>query len=220
MGHLIGDASQPLHTTIHHHGWVGDNPHNYTTSRGFHSWIDGGFFNKTGGANLAALKSKLRPAQLVSINGRPAKPEETFQVAFSSSSSRTNRSNRSTSWTRTASFPAKAKRDWKAKRSSKANCSSPASCSATSGSPPGSKPRPIPFSRAQLARRKRAARRVGEQVVPRRFCSGGSLKGMAFLAPLRSCPDSVQKLKDSRSCRRQSAAASFWPIARWRNYPA
>jgi hypothetical protein len=80
MGHLIGDASQPLHTTIHHHGWVGDNPHNYTTSRGFHSWIDGGFFNKNGGADLAALKSKLRPAQLVSIEGRTAKPEETFQV--------------------------------------------------------------------------------------------------------------------------------------------
>ena len=82
MGHLVGDAAQPLHTTIHHHGWVGDNPHNYTTSRGFHSWIDGGFFNKTGGANLEALKSRLRPAQLVTINGRPAKPEETFQVAI------------------------------------------------------------------------------------------------------------------------------------------
>jgi len=80
MGHLIGDASQPLHTTIHHHGWVGDNPHDYTTSRSFHSWIDGGYFNKTGGADLAALRSKLRPAQLVSINGRPAKAEETFQV--------------------------------------------------------------------------------------------------------------------------------------------
>jgi len=81
MGHLAGDASQPLHTTIHHHGWVGDNPHNYTTSRGFHSWIDGGYFSRTGGANLADLKSKMRPAQLVSIYGRPAKPEETFQVA-------------------------------------------------------------------------------------------------------------------------------------------
>ena len=80
MGHLIGDAAQPLHTTIHHHGWVGDNPHDYTTSRGFHSWIDGGYFNKTGGADLAALKNKLRPAQLISINGRPAKAEETFQA--------------------------------------------------------------------------------------------------------------------------------------------
>lgn len=82
MGHLVGDASQPLHTTIHHHGWVGDNPHQYTTSRGFHSWIDGGYLNKTGGANVEALKSRLHPAQPVSISGRPAKPEEMFQAAM------------------------------------------------------------------------------------------------------------------------------------------
>ncbi len=82
MGHLIGDSAQPLHTTIHHHGWVGENPHGYTTSRGFHSWIDGGFFSRTGGANVPALKSKLRTAQIVTIDGRSAKPEETFQVAM------------------------------------------------------------------------------------------------------------------------------------------
>ncbi len=80
MGHLVGDSSQPLHTTIHHHGWVGDNPHHYTTERSIHSWIDGGYLNKTGGANLAALKSRLRPAHTVTLDGRPAKPEETFQV--------------------------------------------------------------------------------------------------------------------------------------------
>ena len=82
MGHLVGDASQPLHTTIHHHGWVGDNPHNYNTSRGFHSWIDGGYFGKTGGADLQGLKGKLRTAHPVAINGRTAKPEEMFQVAM------------------------------------------------------------------------------------------------------------------------------------------
>jgi hypothetical protein len=71
-----------LHTTIHHHGWVGENPHNYTTSRQFHSWIDGGFFNKTGGADLKGLEARLRPAHLVAINGRPAKAEEMFQVAI------------------------------------------------------------------------------------------------------------------------------------------
>jgi hypothetical protein len=85
MGHMVGDAGQPLHTTIHHHGWDTNkvaNPHNYTTNGRFHSWIDGGFFNKTGGANLKELKARLRPAQLVTINGRPAKPEEMFQVAI------------------------------------------------------------------------------------------------------------------------------------------
>jgi hypothetical protein len=82
MGHMVGDASQPLHTTIHHHGWVGENPNHYSTSRGFHSWIDGGYLNKTGGADLAGLKKRLRPAHEVTINGRTAKPEETFQVAI------------------------------------------------------------------------------------------------------------------------------------------
>lgn len=42
MAHYVGDAAQPLHTTIHHHGWVGDNPKGYTTDRGIHAYIDGG----------------------------------------------------------------------------------------------------------------------------------------------------------------------------------
>ena len=38
MGHFVGDASQPLHTTMYHHGWTtNDNPHHYTTSFGFHA---------------------------------------------------------------------------------------------------------------------------------------------------------------------------------------
>ena len=41
MAHFVGDAAQPLHTTQHHHGWIGDNPKGYTTDRGFHSYIDG-----------------------------------------------------------------------------------------------------------------------------------------------------------------------------------
>lgn len=40
LAHFIGDTSQPLHTTRHHHGWVGDNPNQYTTENGFHSYID------------------------------------------------------------------------------------------------------------------------------------------------------------------------------------
>ena len=41
LSHFVGDAAQPLHTTKHHHGWVGKNPAGYTTDRGFHSRIDG-----------------------------------------------------------------------------------------------------------------------------------------------------------------------------------
>ncbi|CAG0971046.1 hypothetical protein PHYC_01250 [Phycisphaerales bacterium] len=42
MAHYVGDAAQPLHTTIHHHGWEGPNPNGYSTDRGIHSYIDGG----------------------------------------------------------------------------------------------------------------------------------------------------------------------------------
>ncbi len=41
LAHFVGDTAQPLHTTRHHHGWVGDNPNGYTTDNGFHSYIDG-----------------------------------------------------------------------------------------------------------------------------------------------------------------------------------
>lgn len=40
LSHFVGDAAQPLHTTQHHHGWVGDNPKAYTTNYGFHAYID------------------------------------------------------------------------------------------------------------------------------------------------------------------------------------
>ena len=42
LAHWTADAAQPLHTTIHHHGWIGDNPEGYTTERGIHAYIDGG----------------------------------------------------------------------------------------------------------------------------------------------------------------------------------
>jgi hypothetical protein len=41
LSHFVADAAQPLHTTIHHHGWVGDNPEGFTDDRGFHAYIDG-----------------------------------------------------------------------------------------------------------------------------------------------------------------------------------
>ncbi len=81
MGHMAGDASQPLHTTIYHHGWTGANPNTYSTNSRIHSWIDGGYFAKVGGANLPALNARVRPAHLVQIGDRPAKQEEIFQAA-------------------------------------------------------------------------------------------------------------------------------------------
>ena len=71
MGHFAGDASQPLHTTKHHHGWVGENPDHYTTSFGFHGWIDGGFFRKTGGIDVKKLSAQLRPARKITAADEP-----------------------------------------------------------------------------------------------------------------------------------------------------
>jgi hypothetical protein len=62
MGHFVGDAAQPLHTTIHHHGWVGPNPRGYTTDRAIHQLIDGDFFERTGGIGAEGLKGRVRPA--------------------------------------------------------------------------------------------------------------------------------------------------------------
>lgn len=40
LGHYVADASQPLHTTIHYNGWVGPNPHGYTTGHGIHGLFE------------------------------------------------------------------------------------------------------------------------------------------------------------------------------------
>jgi hypothetical protein len=66
MGHFVGDASQPLHTTMYHHGWTtNNNPNHYTTSFSFHAWIDGGFFNKTGGIDAKKLAAQIHPAEKI-----------------------------------------------------------------------------------------------------------------------------------------------------------
>jgi hypothetical protein len=36
LGHYVGDGSQPLHTTSHHHGWVGENSKDYAMDAGMH----------------------------------------------------------------------------------------------------------------------------------------------------------------------------------------
>lgn len=81
MGHYVGDSSQPLHTTKHHHGWVGDNPHGYPTNSTFHAWIDGGYFRRLGGLNVSALTSQIHPAQHI---GEPGEVNGVFRatVAF------------------------------------------------------------------------------------------------------------------------------------------
>lgn len=76
MGHFVGDGAQPLHATKHHHGWVGPNPNSYATNSGFHGYIDGGFFKKNGGIDVASLSAKIQPAKIV---GDPLKPGDLFR---------------------------------------------------------------------------------------------------------------------------------------------
>jgi hypothetical protein len=70
LGHYVGDCAQPLHTTDHYNGWAGENPHGYTTSNKFHTWVDSGFLNKAGivpgSASLPAV-----PAQPIPLTPRP-----------------------------------------------------------------------------------------------------------------------------------------------------
>ncbi len=66
MGHYVGDASQPLHTTFRYNGWTGDNPKGYTTWTGLHSWIDSGFFNKAG-MSIAEIMPRVVPAKPIQL---------------------------------------------------------------------------------------------------------------------------------------------------------
>ena len=69
MGHYVGDCAQPLHTTVHHNGWVGTNLHGYTTWPGIHGWIDGGFIAKAG-IKTADLAPRTTPSAVISLAPR------------------------------------------------------------------------------------------------------------------------------------------------------
>jgi hypothetical protein len=69
MGHYVGDLAQPLHTTEHHNGWVGDNPHGYTQATTIHSWIDGGFIAKAH-ISYADIAPRVTPAALIRVEPR------------------------------------------------------------------------------------------------------------------------------------------------------
>ena len=84
MGHYVGDATQPLHTTKHFNGWVGANPKGYGTNKTFHAWIDGGYLRKVGGLKDAELRAKLRPAAPLTLDGAAVRDaEEVFKVVMS-----------------------------------------------------------------------------------------------------------------------------------------
>jgi hypothetical protein len=46
LSHFVADVAQPLHTTKHYNGWVGENPQNYKWRDRFHSYIDEGVVDR------------------------------------------------------------------------------------------------------------------------------------------------------------------------------
>ena len=81
MGHYVGDCAQPLHTTVHHNGWVGANPNSYTGWNGFHSWIDGGFSAKAG-IKLADVMPRVVPASPLALAVQPDGRDPFFVAAM------------------------------------------------------------------------------------------------------------------------------------------
>lgn len=63
LGHYVGDAAQPLHTTVQYNGWVGPNPHGYTTGHHIHWQFEGTFVD----ANLHApeIQAKITPTNAI-----------------------------------------------------------------------------------------------------------------------------------------------------------
>jgi hypothetical protein len=65
LGHYVGDASQPLHTTIQYNGWTGPNPNGYTTEHKIHWQFEGPFV----AANVHAADVRPRMTPLKAIDG-------------------------------------------------------------------------------------------------------------------------------------------------------
>src|SRR5258708_4027388 len=65
LGHYVGDASQPLHTTVQYNGWTGPNPNGYTTAHKIHWQFEGPFV----GANLHAAEVQPRMTPVHALEG-------------------------------------------------------------------------------------------------------------------------------------------------------
>lgn len=60
LGHYVGDAANPLHTTVRYNGWTGRNPEGYTTSRKIHSQFEALYVKDN--LKLAEVRSGLHRA--------------------------------------------------------------------------------------------------------------------------------------------------------------
>jgi hypothetical protein len=63
LGHYVGDGANPMHTTIYYNGWVGPNPHGYTTSKSTHYEFENRFVRDN--IKFDEVSSRLQPARLI-----------------------------------------------------------------------------------------------------------------------------------------------------------
>ena len=63
LGHYVGDAAQPLHSTVHHDGWNSrvPNPHGYRTRRGLHREFETAMVGRA--ASEEEVKERVAPAR-------------------------------------------------------------------------------------------------------------------------------------------------------------
>lgn len=64
LGHYTADGAQPLHDTIHHDGWQGDNPHNYTRDTRIHGRFESQFVDLIGLSEADLLPKVSKPQVL------------------------------------------------------------------------------------------------------------------------------------------------------------
>jgi hypothetical protein len=64
LSHYIADGAMPLHTSVHHDGWVGDNPANYTRNGDLHWGFENDFVDLIALSD-GDIQSRIGPAHLV-----------------------------------------------------------------------------------------------------------------------------------------------------------
>ncbi|MGC4084185.1 MAG: hypothetical protein QM736_19260 [Vicinamibacterales bacterium] len=65
MSHYVADGANPLHTSIHHDGWAGDNPKGYTRDGGIHWLFENTFVDLIGLTDDDVLPRIVAPARVV-----------------------------------------------------------------------------------------------------------------------------------------------------------
>ena len=68
VGHYAADAAMPLHNSIHHDGWSGDNPKGYTRDPNIHDRFESQYVELIGATEADVLKYV--PTSLA-VSGRP-----------------------------------------------------------------------------------------------------------------------------------------------------